>query len=284
MIPLIATADDYGIAPATNTTIRLLIEEGHLSGTSCMTVFPEWSDAGAAIRSAPAMLGVHLTLTDQPRLTGGTSGSFGALARSAWLGRLDTSAVEAELHAQVDAFEEAIGRPPDFLDGHQHVHQLPQIRDIVLRLASRLAPDGWVRTCHESWSAIRARPHRVRSTLFRSAGTALHHACRARNIPTNHGFTGIYDFVGPFDARPYLQRVTPRTAFMVHPGSVDETLRRRDGLTDQREAEASYLFSDAWPSLLDELGLVLVRKDPALHDHEVEEEAAAVGEGLGEPG
>ena len=37
----------------------------------------------------------------------------------------------AEITRQFEAFAAAFGRPPDFVDGHHHVHLFPQIRDAV---------------------------------------------------------------------------------------------------------------------------------------------------------
>ena len=32
--------------------------------------------------------------------------------------------------------------PPDFLDGHQHVHLFPQVRDAFLKVVAEGAPDS----------------------------------------------------------------------------------------------------------------------------------------------
>jgi predicted glycoside hydrolase/deacetylase ChbG (UPF0249 family) len=70
-------------------------------------------------------LGLHLTLTGQRSLP--------RLALAACLGRLDAGAVAIALRDQLDAFLAAFGRPPDFIDGHQHVHLLPVVRGQVVR-------------------------------------------------------------------------------------------------------------------------------------------------------
>ena len=49
----------------------------------------------------------------------------------------------------------AFGRPPDFIDGHQHVHLFPQVRDAVLKVVAEAAPDAWVRQCGRARSARR---------------------------------------------------------------------------------------------------------------------------------
>ena len=49
----------------------------------------------------------------------------------------------------------AFGRPPDFIDGHQHVHLFPQVRDAVLKVAAEAAPDAWLRQCGRPRAARR---------------------------------------------------------------------------------------------------------------------------------
>ena len=60
-----------------------------------------------------------------------------------------------EVATQVEAFVTAFGRPPDFIDGHQHVHLFPQVRDAVLKVAAETAPSAWVRQCGRPRAAPR---------------------------------------------------------------------------------------------------------------------------------
>ncbi|TIV64716.1 MAG: ChbG/HpnK family deacetylase, partial [Mesorhizobium sp.] len=56
-------ADDYGLAPGVSSAILNLIERGRLTGTGCMTGFPEWEEAAARLRPfrRRAAVGLHLT-------------------------------------------------------------------------------------------------------------------------------------------------------------------------------------------------------------------------------
>src|SRR5204862_1470055 len=103
-------------------------------------------------------IGLHLTLTgplkpltSSYRPRGETA--FLPLAttlRLATQQRLDMTALAAEFRAQFEAFTVAFGRPPDFVDGHQHVHLFPQVRHAVLDVMRRLGPKAWVRQCGSS--------------------------------------------------------------------------------------------------------------------------------------
>src|SRR5919108_4607710 len=131
-------ADDYGLAPGVNDGILALIETGRISGTSCMTGFPAWETDAVRLRPylGLAAVGLHLTLTDQPALTGisslapaGRLPSFARLAAHTSFGTIEKRHVHVELDAQLGRFVEAFGKEADFFEGHQHVHFLPVVRD-----------------------------------------------------------------------------------------------------------------------------------------------------------
>src|SRR5204863_2457619 len=102
-----------------------------------------------------AAIGLHVTLTGPFKpLTPGyrplRNGAFlplqGTMLAS-FLQRLHRSQLAAEITAQFAAFEAAFGRPPDFVDGHQHVHLFPQVRQAALEATSWIAPQAWMRQC-----------------------------------------------------------------------------------------------------------------------------------------
>jgi hypothetical protein len=117
-------ADDYGIAPGVNAAIRDLIASGRLNATSVMVVAPSLTreEIDALINSAKAAIGLHLTLTAPFKpLTAGfrplAQAAFHpvqAMLRLALLRRLNRAALAREVDAQITAFMQAFGRPPDF--------------------------------------------------------------------------------------------------------------------------------------------------------------------------
>jgi len=264
-------ADDYGLAPGVGRAIRTLIEAGRLQATGCMTGSPFWSEEAQLLKplEGRAEIGVHLTLTDHQPLGAmpslapdGRLPSIGALLKRAMLRSLDRAEIAAELERQVDAFETAMGRRPDFLDGHHHVHQLPVIRDAVLDLAHRrLAPGkGWVRNCWDNpLMILRRGVDPIRAVIIALLGWRFRRSLLDEAIPTNGGFRGVYDFSGRVPYAELFRRFTqapgPATLMMCHPGEVDEPLRACEWLTDQREVEYRFLASDACPFSLADRGL-----------------------------
>ncbi|TMI99947.1 MAG: ChbG/HpnK family deacetylase [Alphaproteobacteria bacterium] len=260
-------ADDYGIAPGVDTGVRDLVSRGRLNATSVMVVAPSFSSAEANALSAlnaekqRVAIGLHLTLTGPLRpLTSGyaplADGAFLPLAttlRLAMQQRLDMTALAAEIRAQFEVFAAAFGRPPDFVDGHQHVHLFPQVRQAALESTSWIAPQAWMRQCGSALP-LRRRLTDPKGLLidwlsreFRARATRL-------GIATNPAFAGTYtfranaDFAALFPS--FLEGLPAGGLVMCHPGHVDAELERLDPLTTLRQREYDYFCSDAFPTAL----------------------------------
>jgi chitin disaccharide deacetylase len=270
---VVVCADDYGLAPGVCDAIEQLIAAGRLSATSAMAGMPDWRPRAAGLRqlvaSHPADVGLHLTLTDQapcaslPHLApAGRLPPLGLLLRDAELRRLPAAELRREIDAQLDAFEDAWGAPPDYLDGHQHVHVLPGIREAVLAaLAHRYPADSvWVRNCCETPARILARGTGIaKALLIATLAWRFARQLRARGIPCNDSFAGLHDFSGtpPFAElmRRFLAHAGARPLVHAHPGHVDAELIARDELTEPRERELAYLASPTFAADLATAGL-----------------------------
>ena len=253
-------ADDYGISPAVSAAIRDLAARGRLSGTSVMVAAPSFDRAQAQPLAAlpHVAIGLHVTLTAPFRpLTGGFAptrdGAFLRLAplmARAFLGRLDRAKIAAEIAAQFRAFETAFGRPPDFVDGHQHVQLLPIVRDAFLAAAREAAARAWVRQCGSVTHALSDPKGLLLDWLSRRFRTSA----EALGIRTNPAFAGTYTFDGKVQFAAlfprFLENLPDGGVIMCHPGEVDNELRRLDPLTDLRAREYAYLASDEFAALL----------------------------------
>lgn len=271
--PLIVCADDYGLAAGVSAAIVELIAAGRLSATSCMTPLPDWRRSAGALRAVvarhPADVGLHLTLTDHVALTGAPglahAGRLPALDRllpRALMRTLPRAAIRDELRAQLDAFEDDWGAPPDYVDGHQHVHVLPGIREVLVEELLRRYPSGgtWVRDCVEPAArCVRRGVALPKALLISSLGLGLRRLLRRHNLPANDGFAGLHDFSErtPFRLlmQAFLGNAGPRPLVHVHPGRVDAELRACDRLTAPREAELAYLASAEFMVDLASVGL-----------------------------
>jgi predicted glycoside hydrolase/deacetylase ChbG (UPF0249 family) len=266
-------ADDYGISPGVNRAILDLIARGRLNATSVMTVGAaiERSDVAAlneaAATNANCAIGLHLTLTAPFRpltmyfrpLDGGTFLPLGTMLRLATLRRLDTEIMRAEIAAQLAAFTELFGRAPDYVDGHQHVHLFPQVRDAFLDAVKDAAPDAWVRQCGRP--ARKPRRGGAKALLLDILSVEFRRRAARTALATNTGFAGAYDFTKTSDFAAlmagFLAGIPDGGLVMCHPGFVDEMLIALDPLTRQREREYQFLASDDFVRLLDAQGVRL---------------------------
>jgi len=257
-------ADDYGISPGVNAAIRDLAARGRLSGTSVMMPAPSLDRAQAAALAALAAgdarvaLGLHTTLTAPFRpLTSDFAptrdGAFlplASLMARAFLGRLDRAKIAAEIAAQLAAFAAAFGRPPDFVDGHQHVQLLPVVRDALLAATSAAAPRAWVRQC----GGVRISLSDPKGLLLDWLSRRFGARAAALGMRTNPAFAGTYTFgdtaqIAALFPR-FLDGLPDGGVVMCHPGEVDDELRRLDPLTDLRAREYAYFAGDEFAALL----------------------------------
>ncbi len=244
---LVLCADDYALHPLVDAAVQQLARAGRLSATSCMTTAPGWPAAAPALRELrPGLsLGLHFNLTEGH--AGATAArSLGQTLRAAYLGTLPREELQRAWRVQLDAFEQALGTPPDFIDGHQHVHQLPGVRQALLReLQSRYAGRElpWVRSTVPSGQLWRAPKAAVIALL---GGWTATRRLRRAGIALNQGFGGVYGFDAP-DAAAYrahmqhwLAHMSAGGLLMCHPASAAVP---GDALGGQRAVEFGYLAS-----------------------------------------
>jgi predicted glycoside hydrolase/deacetylase ChbG (UPF0249 family) len=290
-------ADDYGIAPGVNTAIRDLIVRGRLNATSVMVHAPSCSRSEAVslsilnTMSKRAAIGLHVTLTAPFRpasenfkpLKHGAFLPLKQLLRVAVMGKLDAPSLAAEVSAQFKAFQNLFGRAPDFVDGHQHVHLFPQIRDAVLAATKQHAPQAWVRQCGRR-IALRKRLADRKGLLLDYLSREFRRRAERLGIRTNPGFAGTYDFgtSQPFaELFPrFLDDLPDGGLVMCHPGVVDAELERLDPLTTLREQELAYFNGDEFLAVLARHNVALAEERRAAP---AADKPAAVARNLPEP-
>lgn len=253
-------ADDYGLAPGVSSAIIELINRGRLTGTGCMTGFPEWEEAAARIRPLRprAAVGLHLTLTDQVAAAGPSSlapdgklPGLASLALPVRRGRIEERDVHAELDAQYDRFVEALADPPDYIDGHQHVHFLPMVRNWLLARFGASAGKPTLRGAPGLPGMDAAAP-KIAAVAALAAG--FNGSMRRAGFSVMTPLSGIYDWRQPekfaSTLRAAIKTLPEQGVFMCHPGHVDDILRARDPMQAVREVEYTVLSSQDFDDIL----------------------------------
>lgn len=256
MKKIILCADDYGQNAAVSQAIIQLLERQRLSAASCLTTSPDWGVAAASLVpfKDATQFGLHFNLTEGEPLSSVLKKSHGflplpRLLLRAKLHQLDIAAIQAELLAQLNAFSEAMGHLPHFVDGHQHIHQFPGVRDALLNVyESHLRGTGcYLRCTAESlrqW--LRGNAHLKRMVLQWSGALAFQKILRQRNIPHNTSFSGVYAFAKAKEYSQFfpsfLQEVSEGGLILCHPGLV--SVPSSDPLRDVRYQEFNYFLSE----------------------------------------
>jgi chitin disaccharide deacetylase len=249
MKTIVLCADDYGQNQFISQAIIALLEQGSLSAVSCLTTAAEWQNAAKLL--APFKnkvdIGLHFNLTEGPLASGMKAMPLSSLILRAYWRLLDAAKIERELNAQLDAFISAMGQLPDFLDGHQHIHQLPVIRDVVFKVyEQRLRQKGSYLRCVYDEQLFIQQPSIKKLTIQLLGAGRFKRQLIKRNIPHNRGFSGIYSFK---DAARYahlfplfLRNSSDKGLIMCHPGYLTD--RGGDSIVAARSHEFHYLVSE----------------------------------------
>ncbi|OYU49008.1 MAG: hypothetical protein CFE31_06390 [Rhizobiales bacterium PAR1] len=271
----VLTADDYAMTPAVSHGILRLLDAGRITATGAMTNRPSWRAAARDLAAfeGKADLGIHISLTCGAPLTeadaltrSGALPKLGTLLASVNTGRIPLAVIEAEIEAQLAEFEDVMGRTPDFVDGHQHVHAMPGIRRAFAKVLSQRYPAAkpYVRDAADRFGAIRLRGRQtlkgaVVALLARGFGQGM----TARGFALNQGFSGFsafdpaVDYCADFPS--YLIAPGAKPLVMCHPGEVDDELRALDPATESRPKEIAYFLSERFTEACARAGMTPAR-------------------------
>jgi predicted glycoside hydrolase/deacetylase ChbG (UPF0249 family) len=252
---LVVNADDLGMIQAISRGIVEAHIHGIVTSASLMTTTPWAGDGAAQAARCPELgVGVHLTLTcgmpvASPFEVSSLVDSHGRLLdlRSFMLrwasGKLKLRHLQTELRAQVRKAMQ-LGIRPTHLDSHHHLHLLPGVLKIVLKLAAEHGI-GTVRFPRR-W---RFRPFRV-SGLYNWLLYALTVESRRRRFLSEKIRSSDQVWIlSPGGSGPLwkLYQEALESAhrgmheFLCHPGFNSPELEAMDSYAGEREAELAAL-------------------------------------------
>jgi predicted glycoside hydrolase/deacetylase ChbG (UPF0249 family) len=256
---IVLCADDYGQAEAVSSGILALLDAGRLTAVSCLVNQPRWREhaAGLIPYKEKADIGLHLNFTlGAPLSTAyrtqiGTS--FMPLSRLLWRTMtrstlLQRDALSAEIEAQLDAFTAATGVLPRFIDGHQHIHHLPVIGEVLLAVyQKRLHGTGvYVRAVSQDLGWHNFFVKGIKPVVIAcTGGSGFAGRLDTAGIRHNTSFAGIYSFKNASHYREtflrFLRDSTDHGLIMCHPGHADDD--KDDPICRARICEYNYLQS-----------------------------------------
>lgn len=186
-------ADDFAQSEAIDAAIIDLANRKIISSTSVLVLSPRWQQSAKQLVNLPIQVGLHLDLTSAFSKQYGCNYGLSKLIFLAYTRQLSQQYLEKIIELQWDRFCEFYGGPPDFIDGHQHVHQLPMVRDALFSIIAKKAwetqQNHWLRSCYsKQWRGFKAMIVSILGAQF------FTRKAFQLNINTNSDFAGVYNF------------------------------------------------------------------------------------------
>jgi len=152
MTVVVITADDIGMTRGITDGILRCVDRGAVDSVSLLANGRDFEHAASELRRRPQVrVGVHVNLVEGAPLSApasvallvGPCGRFTQSFGSLWLHGLKrrsrqreelAAQIEQETRAQIKAVRAAVGGRPLHIDSHRHVHMIPWVLDIYIRL------------------------------------------------------------------------------------------------------------------------------------------------------
>ncbi|WP_159078856.1 ChbG/HpnK family deacetylase [Orrella marina] len=271
---ILICADDYGLHPDVDCAIVDLAKAGRLSAASVLVDAHGLRERASWLDGLDLDVGLHLNLTERvgDLSDGDVEPSLGKLIVACYARKIAPAWVSHAVARQFDAFERLFGRLPDYVDGHQHVHQLPVVRTaLIAELQKRcdaVQRRPWIRSTRSTRGLLATGVRQwFKSLVIESLGArAMERLALSGGFACNRGFAGVYDFTRP--AMPYgdlmqrwLDTCEMGSLIMAHPS---RGLLSGDPVGQARLTEFQVLASERFMLWLAERSLALVRPDQVL--------------------
>jgi predicted glycoside hydrolase/deacetylase ChbG (UPF0249 family) len=274
MKKIILCADDFSLNGSISSGIIDLIKYKRLSAVSCLVNSSNWtSHAGWLMPFVNHVdIGLHFNLTEGKSISAhrywhkGTFPPLKKLLMDGYIRRIPRDAVHHELQAQIDAFRQTMKRDPDFIDGHQHIHQFPLVRDILLKVYEENFPGKYPYIRVSTNSLLKAVQSPIargkHCVIFMTGGYRLKKILEKRNISHNKSFYGAYSFSMRGNYKNYfsyfLSQVDEGGLIMCHPATAG-FYDQQDPITEARIEEYTFLKSADFHTLCETFEINLVR-------------------------
>jgi predicted glycoside hydrolase/deacetylase ChbG (UPF0249 family) len=240
-----------------------LARRGNVSAISCLVDGPVWHSGSNALKESAVDVeaGLHLNFTE----------NFGhslvsiplpKLILLAYARVLDRAALKRDIERQLELFEATLGRMPDFIDGHQHVHQLPVIGEALIDVLDQRysTRKPWLRASNPPKQF--AGSGLTNSVKFKArlvgwlGASAFSRLARQHGYSQNRHLLGVYGFDASDGLylsfmRAWLHSAVGGEVLMCHPSVAGPW---NDSLMEARHQEYQALASRDFSELVNRAG------------------------------
>ncbi len=297
---IIICADDFAQNEDISEGILTLMRMKRINATSCLVNSGCWSEMSESLNpfKTSHFIGLHVNLTHGQPLSamwrkheGEVFRGLAYLMKRCYLKQINEEVLTAEIQAQLDVFTHHMHVYPDFIDGHQHIQQLPLIQKSLLnahlkqmghmnQTDSSTAEDeknesgdivyheaSFFRHTYNGWCdyfSLTGFPKK--QVLVLLGGASFKRRLIDEGIPTNTSFSGLYHLKQSKHYRRYFRRFLKQTRhggiIMCHPGNISSDIS--DPLHAYRSYELDYFLSDVFLTDMEDNAFYLMKKQDAL--------------------
>ena len=246
---VIVNADDFGLTESVNDAVIACHQAGIVKSTSVLANGDGLCDALEKFGDHPGLgLGLHLTLVyGEPAASpenvsslifknGKLAAGYPKFARRYFPGRIKISEVEYEWESQ---YEKLAGYKIDHLDSHQHLHLLPGLFKLVVKLALKWGIH-YVRVPFENFKIGLPGTTALSGKVLNFYTIGKKNLLAENNLKTTGNFYGS-SFSGAMTenvwSKLWAQIPAGLTEIMCHPGIENEQARQLYGWANKWEDE-----------------------------------------------
>ena len=269
---ILLCADDYAFCPSNSQSIRELIQDKKINATSCMSDTKHWPTEAKNLKEllnkAPLenlpLIGLHFSLTEPTissnyikSLISSKNTSLLELLIRSKLKLLSKKKIAKILEYQLNNFIKHFGRYPDFIDGHQHVHQFPIIRSVLIKFHKKrnIKTPFFIRSTYPLYGSL----DKFKEFIINLSGAKkFRKLLKKNNILTNIGFAGLYKESEKYKSNKiistaysnFLKDINNLSLIMCHPGlpMAKKIPSKTDPIYQRRVLEHNYFKSNKFIS------------------------------------
>ena len=195
-------ADDLGLHKSVNEGIFFALKNGLINGASLMANSEAFDDAVIKLKELPsANIGIHMVLVEEKSLLDKNNipslvDNNGLMHKNHRvffikyvLGLIKKKEIEKELEAQMEKIINA-GINPKFINSHQHLHLLPGIIDITIKLAKKYNIP-YIRIVNESLVIGGRLTRKIQLLFLRILSSLAAKKIKKNNLICNDAFVGF---------------------------------------------------------------------------------------------
>ena len=266
---IVICADDYGFSKQNSAAIRDLIAKKKINATSCMTDSKFWAQESISLKKeieknknkSNCLVGLHFSLTEKvssdlfiKSFFHSSNVSLLELLIRTKLRLVSFDKIYAILDHQYKNFTSVFDRPPCFIDGHQHVHQFPVIRDALIKYYNNhnlKKSKCYIRT---TYPLLGSKDFFKQIIIAFSGAKRFKKLIQKNNILSNKGFSGLYKVKnGSYKYvrncyKNFFNTVEQGSLIMCHPGKKVIKENIVDDIANRRVLEYKYFMSKDFDS------------------------------------